>query len=409
MQLTTADPFFHLTYCTNIHPSDGWEGLLANLRQYAPPLKRRLAPDSAFGIGLRLSSRESEEMLQEGRLDAFRDFLREHGLYVALINGFPFGSFHNRVIKDDVFAPDWRAEERVRYTLRLVEILTALLPPDLDGGISTLPLSYKRWYGAGETVPWEAMIRNLVRVVETLVRVRRDSGRLIHLDIEPEPDGLIENSAETVAFFEEWLLPAGAQLLARSLGVSVEEAREAVFEHVRVCFDTCHFAVEYEGGPEALERFARAGIRIGRVQVSSALKVPLPPDRRHRERLAVQLKPFAESTYLHQVIERAPGGELRRYPDLTEALPALVDAEAEEWRIHFHVPLFVKEYGHFESTQDDIDAVFARLPADRFTRHLEIETYTWDVLPRTLKQALLESIYQEYRWVQGALQRNGIA
>ncbi len=396
------DGSFHLTYCTNIHPGNGWEEVFANLRQYAPALKERLSPDAPFGIGLRLSARESEELLEGDRLHRFRAFLQEHGLYVALINGFPFGSFHKRVIKDDVFAPDWRDEERVRYTLRLVEILKRLLPEGLDGGISTSPLSYKRWAGAGDPAASERLTRNIVRVAEALVRTRQETGKRIHLDIEPEPDGLIENSAETIAFFQDWLLPAGAPLLADALGVSAEEARGHLLDHVQVCFDTCHFAVEYEGIETALDRFARAGIQIGRVQISSALKVPLPPDEPGRAQLARQLEPFAESTYLHQVIEQGNDGALRRYPDLAQALPALSETEASEWRIHFHVPLFVGEYGRFGSTQAEILPLFRLLPHRPFTRHLEIETYTWDVLPPSLKQDLLESIHREYRWVLDA-------
>src|SRR4051812_29560806 len=121
---------FHLTYCTNIHPGDGWEAVFANLRTYAPALKRRLAPDAPFGLGLRLSARESEQVLDGDNLAALRAFLEEHGLYVALINGFPFGSFHKQAVKADVFAPDWRTEERVAYTLRLISILKDLFPPE---------------------------------------------------------------------------------------------------------------------------------------------------------------------------------------------------------------------------------------------------------------------------------------
>ncbi|MBW3634856.1 MAG: metabolite traffic protein EboE [Armatimonadetes bacterium] len=397
MQLPDSDLL--LTYCTNIHPGDGWEEVFANLQRFAPALKERLAPQSPFGIGLRLSARESEELLGENRLREFGDWLRENGLYVALINGFPFGSFHRRVIKEDVFAPDWRDEERVLYTLRLIRILGELLPDDVDGGISTSPLAYKRWIAEGDDAAWETMTRNIARVAAELVQVRRESGKLIHLDIEPEPDGLIENSEETIAFFEKWLLPQGAPLLAEWLDVPLEAARRHLLEHVQICFDTCHFAVEYENPVTALERFAASGIKIGRVQVSSALKIPLPDDAQHRADLSRQLAPFAESTYLHQVIEQHGDGSLHHHRDLSEALPFIEETVAKQWRVHFHVPLFVADYGLFGSTREDIGASFERLRGAAFTRHLEIETYTWDVLPPALKQDLLESIHREYRWV----------
>ncbi len=35
--------------------------------------------------------------------------------------------------------------------------------------------------------------------------------------------------------------------------------------------------------------------------------------------------------------------------------------------------------------------------------HLEIETYTWDVLPAELKASAVESIAREYEWALGVL------
>lgn len=387
----------HLTYCTNIHPGETWEDTFASVREYGPALKARLSPAAPFGLGLRLSDRASVELLQGDRLDRFRSFLRDQGLYVAILNGFPFGAFHGSVVKSEVFAPDWREEARVNYTLRLLEILARLLPERVDGGISTLPLSYKRWSEITQD-DRELMTRNIARVAAAMARVREETGKLIHLDIEPEPDGLIENTRETVAFFEHHLLRTGTVLVAETLACSGDTARSAIRNHVQLCYDTCHFAVEYEEPEEALEQFRAAGIGIGRVQVSSALRVPLR-EAAGRGRLAEQLRRFVEPTYLHQVIERRAGGEIRRYADLIEALPHIHDPEAREWRIHFHVPLFVSEYGDFDSTQDDIRAAFRHLASRPLTRHLEIETYTWDVLPPALKQDLLESIHREFAWV----------
>src|SRR5262249_24866016 len=285
-----ADEFFHLTYCTNIHAGDGWEEVFANIQQYGPALKKRLSPQAPFGLGLRISARESEQLLEGDRLRQFKDFLDREGLYVALINGFPYGSFHKQIIKEDVFAPDWREEERVDYTLRLIKILKELLPKGLDGGISTSPLSYKRWIT--DDGAWERITKNLARVTDAMVRARRDEDCSIHLDIEPEPDGLIENSAEVTSFYQEWLLPMGASYLAGAMNVPYDEARQYLLDHLRICFDTCHFAVEYEDPLAALERFSKTGIKIGRVQISSALRVMLPGEGRSRKQLARQLEAF---------------------------------------------------------------------------------------------------------------------
>ena len=200
--LVPASGPLHLTYCTNIHPGDGWTAVEANLRRFAPALKQRFSPDAPFGIGLRLSARDARELL-DGQLDAFRAFLDREGLYVAIINGFPFGSFHRSVVKADVYAPDWRDEARVSYTLDLVEILGRLLPAGLDGGVSTAPLSYKAWMGPDDVAGWTRVTENVVRVAAAMVIQRRDAGALIHLDIEPEPDCCLETSGETIAFFDD--------------------------------------------------------------------------------------------------------------------------------------------------------------------------------------------------------------
>ncbi|MDP9314977.1 MAG: metabolite traffic protein EboE [Chloroflexota bacterium] len=394
------DGFFQLTYCTNIHPGNGWDEVFANLRSYAPALKAQVAPDTPFGIGLRLSGQESSELLQNDRLAQFQAFLTEHRLYIFTLNGFPYGPFHKQPVKAEVYAPDWRDEERVRYTLRLIEILAHLLPDDMEGSISTCPLSYKAWLDTGEDALWERLTRNVVRVAEALVRVKQQQGKLIHLDFEPEPDGLLENSAEVVEFYTQWLLTAGADILADSMNVSADEARAHLLDHIRVCFDTCHMAVAYEDPVEVLDRFARVGIQVGKVQISAALKVIFPDESAGRTELERQLQPFAESVYLHQVVQRDDTGGFQQYPDLPDALPAIYDPRARQWRIHFHVPIFVEQYGTFFSTQDEIRQVFALLRERRFSRHLEIETYTWDVLPSGLKKDLLESISREFAWVR---------
>lgn len=393
MRVDPAAPF-HLTYCTNIHAADGWDAVNASVRQFGTALKQRLAPAAPFGIGLRLSARDARELLQSTRLDEFRRFLDQHGLYVALINGFPHGSFHRTPVKAEVYAPDWRDEERVRYTLDLVAILERLLPDGLDGGISTAPLSYKPWVADVDTRPF---IRNVVRVAEALVRARQRTGARLHLDIEPEPDCVIETNDEFLDFFTR-LLADGAPLLASSLGCDATTARAYLVEHVAMCLDCCHFAVEYEDPRAALDRVRAAGVKVGRVQLSSAIKVRFPRDETACAGLVERLRRFADSTYLHQVIERR-GQTLNHFPDLDVALDRSESPAGAEWRIHFHVPLFASEYEGLGSTQDYVREMLALARQSHFAHHFEIETYTWDVLPAGLKIDLLDSIEREYRWV----------
>ena len=368
------DGFFGLTYCTNIHPAVGWPAVRASLERYAPTLKARLSPGQPFGLGLRLSGDESRELLQGTNLDEFAEWLDAHGLYVFSLNGFPYGTFHGTPVKAHVHAPDWRDDERVAYTLLLVHILARLLPADLDGSISTNPLSYKTWIDQSDRASWQLMARNLVRVADAMA----ETGRDIHLDLEPEPDGLLERSDELVRFFEDWLPAAVAR------------------KHIGVCFDTCHMAVAAETPALVLDRFDAYGIRVGKVQVSAGLVAPMPADRQSLAR-------FADPVYLHQVTQRNTDNTWQHYPDLPEALAAPDEPRAAEWRIHFHTPLFVERYGPFGSTRASIVETLAELQRRRTCRILEIETYTWDVLPPDLKLDLSESIAREYEWVLSIL------
>jgi len=385
----------HLTYCTNIHPGDGWPAVDANIRRYAPRLKAQLSPAQPFGIGLRLSAREARELRTGSALAEFRAWLNDQGLYVALINGFPYGPFHGTPVKADVYAPDWRTTERVDYTLDLVHILERLLPEGLNGGVSTAPLTYKAWMRGGDADALTTMAGNVARVALAMRRARDERGVHLHLDIEPEPDCLLETSSETIAFVEQSLLPVGGPLVRDAAGITAAEAEAALLEHVQVCFDCCHFAVEYEDPAVALQRLAAAGLRVGRVQLSSAIDVTVP--FAEAANVIERLRPFADSTYLHQVIERR-GEQLRHYPDLGDALDSPATGD-REWRIHFHVPLFAADYDGLGSTQGYVRRVLELALHAPFTTHVEIETYTWDVLPGGLKIDLGESIRREYDWV----------
>lgn len=403
MQLRDDD-FFHLTYCSNIHPGESWIETFTNLEVYVPALKRVLRPDAPFGIGLRLSDRASRELLDVGHLERFRTWLEAQDLYVFTINGFPYGGFHGTVVKDAVYRPDWTTRERVDYTNRLARILAQILPHGVDGGISTSPVSYKRWHDpAAYDQVFEAAARNLADVALGLAEIRSLTGRFIHIDIEPEPDCLIENTLETASFFEQWLLPEGGRYLSETLGIPVSEAHDLLLDHVQVCYDACHFAVEYEDPAYALARLTGMGIRIGKIQLSSAVKVEIPSDPDAWADVRDHLERLAESTYLHQVVARQADGSFERFADLPDALAA-DPGNAVEWRIHFHVPVFVDGFGPLSSTRTELEACLRLAHEQRITPHLEIETYTWEVLPDALKTRLSSSLLREYDWVLSVLE-----
>ncbi|MEX0773619.1 MAG: metabolite traffic protein EboE [Balneolales bacterium] len=396
----------HLTYCTNIHPGNQWSEVQANIKKFGPELKKRISPDEPFGIGLRLSNLAAEELLEKDNLSAFRNYLDKENLYVFTLNGFPYGSFHRKSVKEAVHSPDWQTDERGDYTIRLVHILSALLPADIpEGSISTSPLSYKPWVDQNDPQVWNACIHQLVRVVEELIKVRETTGQLIHIDLEPEPDGLLEDSSEVVNFFQDHLLVKGVDLLADSMNLQTNEARAYLLDHIRICLDTCHMAIEYETPSSFVNRLEKAEIKIGKIQISSALKVPFPNENQSvdaHEFIKEALLPFAESTYLHQVIQKNTDDSLQRYRDLPEALSNIKHnlKNASEWRVHFHVPVFVEAYALFLSTQQEIIDTLALQIKQPFCRHLEIETYTWEVLPDDLKDDLSHLITREFKWVQ---------
>lgn len=398
---------YHLSYCTNIHPGESWRAVFTSLERYVLPIKQDLSPAAPFGIGLRLSDQTSRELAGSDNLPRFRRWLDEHGCYVFTLNGFPYGGFHSQRVKDDVHRPDWTTRDRVEYTLRLFDQLATLLPEQEEGGISTSPLSYKHWHQdpAGRESALLRGTQHLLEIVEHLFQLERRTGQHLHLDLEPEPDGLLENTTETIAYFNNWLLPMGIRHFAGRL--SPADAESVIRRHINLCYDVCHFAVEYEAPAEALRAFREQGIRIGKVQISAALKALLPAGAEERRKVRRQFESLVESTYLHQVIARHADGRLVNYPDLPQALPHLDDEDAVEWRTHFHVPLFVDHYHRLQSTQDDIVEVLDILQRERFTRHLEVETYTWEVLPKSLQTDLQSSIERELEWVREKLNGQG--
>jgi len=390
----------HLTYCTNIHAGESWDEHFAALKQNIPGIKERISAGQSFGIGLRLSHQASLQLQEEGTLRDFKDWLKREDCYVFTMNGFPYGGFHHTKVKDQVHAPDWTTPERVSYTIRLFNILAELLPDEMEGGISTSPLSYKYWHGADQQKQvFEKATGNILQVVEHIIQIRKKTGKLLHLDIEPEPDGLLENGPEFFDWYERYLLPMGKAYLQKQYGNTEEQSTRVIREHMQLCYDVCHFAVGYEEHAAVVRQLKERKIKVGKIQISAALKATMPDEQLKREPVIKAFRQFDESTYLHQVVARQADGSLKRYPDLPEALNDGNNASTREWRSHFHVPLFVQDYGLLKSTQDDIRTVLSIQREQPFTNHLEVETYTWEVLPDALKAPLSESIIREMEWV----------
>lgn len=389
----------HLTYCSNIHAGETWTDHFQKLKENIPAIKKQVSPTEPFGIGLRLANAASLELRKQENLEAFMQWLAENNCYVFTMNGFPYGGFHHTVVKDKVHDPDWLSPDRVAYTIRLAQILAALLPEGVDGGISTSPLSYKYWHTPeqlDEVI--EKATFNLLLVVDQLISIKNSTGKLIHIDIEPEPDGLLGNGKEFLQWYITHLLPAGTAYIQDRYNVNEDEAAAIVREHIQICYDVCHFAVGFEDHTHMVEQLRSLGIKTGKIQISAALKGIFTDDLQ-KTKVVDAFRQFNEPVYLHQVVARQEDGSFLYYRDLSDAIDDAENTVVSEWRAHYHVPLFVSAYGVLQSTQADIVEVLSIQDRSMFTFHLEIETYTWEVLPPEMRLPLTDSIIRELRWV----------
>jgi len=377
----------HLAYCTNIHRGEDWAQTFESLKTHTLGVRDCVAPGKAYAIGLRLSDQAARELSEPAVLDNFQQWLVAEDCYVFTINGFPYGNFHGSRVKEQVYVPDWTSPDRLEYTNRLFDLIAALVPEGVEGSVSTLPGSFKEFITEESQ---EQQIRdNIWKCVEHIADLSDHTGKPLHLGLEPEPLGYFETSAETVQFFESMKAEhsAGSKLI----------------DHLGVNYDTCHLAVEYEEPQDALGALTETGLRISKLHLSSALIVK--PDADTKE----NLKSFEEDVYLHQVVEKTKSGELNRFRDLDVALAA--DSYANEWRIHFHVPLHSPDGNWFSTTRNHIVGVLDILNEDPgLCSHLEMETYTWEVLPTEMKNRdVVGQLVDEYEWTLEQLRARDLA
>ena len=385
----------HLTYCTNVHAAESWPAVRRMLREEAMAVKAAVSPGAkAFGLGLWLAAEAAQELAQPGVLAELRAWLVENSFYVFTLNGFPYGKFHGTRVKEQVYRPDWTEPARREHTLRLFEVLAGLLPADVAvGSVSTLPGSFKG-FGLDDSAQ-EEMFRQLAQCAAELDRLRDRHGRDFVLGLEPEPLGWLETTEETLAFLREFFARPDTPRCAR--------------EVIGVTYDACHLAVEYEDAGESLARLRDAGIRLAKIHFSSALRLK-PTDA-----ALAELRNFDEPVYLHQVVVREAAGPLRRFTDLPEALAwaekMTVPQRGAEWRVHFHVPLQGTPEPPLGDTREHLTGVMDFLARDAGAcEHLEMETYTWAVLPEPLRAARVEQqVAAEYAWTLGELGKRGLA
>ena len=350
-------PQLHLGYCTNVHPGESLDEIRRVLATDVAAVRALASPP--FGLGLRLGNAAATALSVPDERERFADELRTAGLEVFTVNGFPYGDFAAETVKADVYRPDWRTEERRRYTRRVAEALVALPGPSLRT-VSTVAGGFKP--ETDDSAARRAMVAQLEGSARDLAALADRTGVGVRLCLEPEPFTTLETTPEAIELFAGALLPLG----------------QHVRDHLGLCYDCCHQAVQYEDPVASLRALHEAGVAIGKIQISSALVLPSPGDPAARAALMA----FAEPRFLHQVVARFPDGSLERLLDLPQAETL---RGAESWRCHFHVPIGWAGDAPLGTTRADWQAAVAYAAREGLTDHFEVETYTWGVLPEGLR------------------------
>jgi hypothetical protein len=392
LRATDGTPLW-LGYGMNVHPGGTAVDTLAAIESTVLPLRKRLGVEGPFGLAVRWSAAGVEELRHDASLCArLAETLEAYDLVPFTGNAFVHGDFHDRPLKDEVYRPPWHDPARTAYTVAFAEVLAGLRTPGSRLSLSTAPGGWRAWPRRQDEA--ERSAAQLVACAEALRRIHEETGVRVTLGIEPEPRCTIETTAELRAFF--------AGPLARALA-----GRAALRPFLGACYDVCHQAVVHEDIDAALDALVRDGIPIAKIQASCALQLDDPADEEARAALAR----FDEPVYLHQVGAPDAAGRVHMAGDLPEVLGA--DAGAwrgrRPWRSHFHVPVFRTEaIPPLRTTRPQLDAVLARAAGGGLSEHLEIETYTWDVIPEAEREAgtgfdLVEALAREYEHVLGIL------
>ena len=369
-----------MSYCTNVHPGTTVEEIITGLRAFTIPARQSLHRKIAAGLWIPATAVKEIEK-DAAHLDRLRAVLADGDVVCYTLNTFPYGNFHSERVKEQVYLPDWATLERLNYTRSSARILAELMPEGTEGSLSTVPLGFKAFeHAASFEQDCIAQLLNLARMLDEL---HDDTGKVLRLAIEPEPLCVLETTSETVAFFERLFEKAADKKI---LAIAQR--------HLGVCYDVCHQSVEFEDVRNSISQLSVAGIRINKVHITCALQLT-DPGRRAEARQ--QLAAFAEPRYLHQTFARH-GSLVTSILDLTPELclsPAEGFRDAEQWRVHFHVPVHNDSMGELETTREDLKAALQEVARLEYAPHLEVETYTWSVLPGGQSSDLVKGLIQE--------------
>ncbi|TFC33765.1 hypothetical protein E3O55_03540 [Cryobacterium sp. MDB1-18-2] len=389
----------HLSYSTLVHAGDTWAEMKESLHTFVPDVKARVSPDQRFGVSLRISADSAKTLAASpGERAELRTFLDDNDLYVYTVNAFPYGPFKGDLVMERVYEPDWSTDDRVAYTNSVADILAEIAPADVSPSIQTAPLAFAPNVTDDDYVA--RFTTNLFLVVAHLVELEARTGRRVKLALEPEPACFLETTAETVAFFTERVYsPQGIAELARLAVLPLSEAEGAMRRYLGIVFDIGHQSVGFEDIPASLRSLVDAGIPIFKLQEAAALWV-----RDLTPALVPQLRVFTDTIYLSQTTMRQDGA-VTKFLTLGDALDAFEEHPVPtEIRTHFHVPVFLEELGPFVTTRFAVQQALQMHRETPLSDHLEIETYTWDVLPAHLKTGdITDYVTRELEFVRAEL------
>lgn len=397
--MNLGDGLGHLTYSTLVHPADNWEQLWNSVRTYLPQVKARVSPDQEFGVCLRTSAPTMAELSSDAsKVGDLKTFLSDNDLYVYTSNAFVYGVFKNQVIKEEVYEPDWRTEDRVRYTMQVADLLAALAPEGVSPSIQSAPLGFKPRVTGDDVVG--VYTNNVMRVVAHLVRLRNDTGTLVTLGLEPEPRCYLETTSETIEYFTTHLYSGEtAGRLAKLTGLNEADAAAAMRTHTGVVFDIGHQAVGFEDVRASLQALVDNGVPIVKLQEAASMSMPDVT-----QKTVDALQTFAKTIYLSQTCQKKDG-KTTWFLNLEDAFEDWHrNPGPRQWRTHFHVPVFLDDLGAFGTTRFALEEALAFHKKTPLSDHLEVETYTWDVLPGHLKTGdIVEYVTRELDWVKEQL------
>jgi sugar phosphate isomerase/epimerase len=378
-----------LSYCTNVHPGTTLDAVLTGLNTHTRTARNLVG--RRIAAGLWLAAPVIDELIRQPQgIARLRDELIASDLVCYTLNAFPYGNFHDVRVKEQVYLPDWSEPRRRLYTLHCAQVLSQLLPVGTEGSISTVPLAFKP--AARPDDFEERCIVQLLALAEDLDHLHDESGQVIRLAIEPEPCCLLETTPETLAFF--------ARLFAQAEERGLEDIAR---RHLGVCYDVCHQSVEFEDVGESIRQIAEAGIRINKVHLTCAIHLDQPGATPSALK---QLAEFVEPRYLHQTFARAATGDIVHCVDLNRELceePTTEFRQASAWRVHFHVPVHAEQLGELQTTRFELRQALQAVSELLYAPHLEVETYTWGVLPGNRPASLGEGIAEELKATQALI------